>query len=139
MKCLITLFFDKNFVRFVLVGIVNTLFGTGIMFLFYNVFNLGYWVSSFSNYFFGSILSYFLNKYFTFRTKEKSWREIVVWVVNISVCYLIAYGVAKPLMLWFLAECSQVVQENIAMLVGMCLFVSLNYIGQRIIVFKKKN
>ncbi len=138
MKRLFALFFDKTFIRFVLVGIVNTLFGTGIMFLFYNVFHLGYWVSSFSNYFFGSILSYFLNKYFTFRAKEKSWREIVLFVVNISVCYLIAYGVAKPLMLWLLADCSQVVQENIAMLVGMCLFVALNYIGQRVWVFGKR-
>lgn len=30
----------------------------------------------------------------------------------------------------------QQVQENIAMLVGMCLFVGLNYIGQRFFVFK---
>ncbi len=135
LKRLFAFFCDKTFVRFVLVGIVNTLFGTGIMFLFYNVFHLGYWVSSFSNYFFGSILSYFLNKYFTFQAQGKSWREILLFVVNISVCYLIAYGVAKPLMLWLLADCSIAVQENIAMLVGMCLFVALNYIGQRVWVF----
>ncbi len=138
MKRLFLFFYDKTFVRFVLVGIVNTLFGTGIMFLFYNVFHLGYWVSSFSNYFFGSILSYFLNKYFTFQAKGKSWREIVLFIVNISVCYLIAYGVAKPLMLWLLSGATQVIQENIAMLMGMCLFVALNYIGQRVWVFGKK-
>ena len=33
---------DKTFWKFILVGVVNTLFGTGIMFLFYNVFHLGY-------------------------------------------------------------------------------------------------
>ena len=35
-------FFDKIFWKFILVGIVNTLFGTTIMFVFYNVFHLGY-------------------------------------------------------------------------------------------------
>ncbi|MBR5260556.1 MAG: GtrA family protein, partial [Oscillospiraceae bacterium] len=60
-------FLDKTFLRFVAVGVVNTLFGSGIMFLFYNVFHFGYWISSASNYVFGSILSYFLNKHFTFR------------------------------------------------------------------------
>ena len=58
---------DPTVYRFILVGIVNTLFGTAIMFVFYNVFHLSYWISSASNYFFGSILSYFLNKSFTFR------------------------------------------------------------------------
>ena len=70
MKRLIAKFADKTFVRFVLVGVINTLFGSAIMFVFYNVFHLSYWLSSASNYFFGSILSYFLNKYYTFRYKS---------------------------------------------------------------------
>ncbi len=43
--------FDSTAVRFVLVGIVNTLFGAGIMFVFYNCLHLNYWLSSASNYF----------------------------------------------------------------------------------------
>ena len=57
MKQLIGKFFDRTFWKFILVGIANTLFGTGIMFVFYNVLHLSYWISSASNYFFGSILS----------------------------------------------------------------------------------
>ena len=53
------------------------------------------------------------------------------------MCYLVAYGVAKPLILLILSDYSIKVQENIAMFVGMCLFVGLNYIGQRFFVFKK--
>jgi putative flippase GtrA len=37
---------DSTVYRFILVGIVNTLFGTAIMFVFYNVFHLSYWLSS---------------------------------------------------------------------------------------------
>ena len=97
MRELIKKFADKTFLRFVLVGVINTVFGTAIMFVFYNVFGLSYWLSSASNYFFGSILSYFLNKYFTFQYKKRDWKVVVRFAVNVSVCYLIAYGIAKPL------------------------------------------
>lgn len=68
---------DKTFLKFILVGIINTLFGTAIMFSFYNIFHFNYWISSGANYFFGSILSYFLNKYFTFEYKGNNIKTIV--------------------------------------------------------------
>ena len=128
---------DSTVVRFVLVGAVNTLFGAGIMFIFYNCLHLSYWLSSASNYFFGSILSYFLNKYFTFRRTERSAKYIVRFVINISVCYFAAYSVAKPLITQLLASASVTAQENIAMLAGMVIFTALNYFGQKLFAFKK--
>ena len=128
-------FFDASFLRFVLVGIINTVVGTAIMFVFYNVFHLGYWFSSASNYVLASILSYFLNKYYTFRSKGDDWRSVLRFVLNISVCYLLAYGIAKPLMAWVLSGATQTIQENVAMLTGMVLFVVFNYTGQKFIVF----
>lgn len=135
MKDFIARFFDRTFWKFILVGVANTLFGTGIMFLFYNVFHLSYWLSSASNYVFGSVLSYFLNKYFTFRSKEKDVKTVVRFIVNISICYLVAYGAAKPLVAAILANLGEQAQGNIAMLVGMGFFVLLNYCGQRFFVF----
>ena len=55
--------------RFLLVGVVNTLIGAGLMFLLYNVANCSYWLSSAVNYVVGGIVSFFLNKYFTFENK----------------------------------------------------------------------
>ncbi len=138
MKDLIKRFADKTFLRFVLVGIVNTIFGTAIMFVFYNVFGLSYWLSSASNYFFGSILSYFLNKYFTFRYKKRDWKVVMRFVVNIGACYLIAYGIAKPLIAALMSGFAVSIQENVAMVCGMGLFVVLNYLGQRFFAFKKE-
>lgn len=129
---------DKTFWKFILVGIINTLFGTGIMFLFYNVFHFGYWISSASNYVLGSILSYFLNKYFTFQNKGRSVKVLLAFALNISVCYLIAYGLAKPVMRLLLSGMSITVQDNVAMLAGMCVFVGLNYLGQRFFVFRER-
>lgn len=130
--------FDETFWKFIIVGIINTIFGTAIMFIFYNCFSLNYWVSSAANYVLGSILSYFLNKYFTFKNREKGWKPLLRFAINISVCYLIAYGIAKPLVAYILHSQSKSVQENGAMLVGMCLFVILNYLGQRFFAFRKK-
>ncbi len=130
-------FLDKTFWKFILVGVVNTLFGTAIMFVFYNVLHLSYWISSASNYFFGSILSYFLNKHFTFQNKSRSPKVVLRFILNITVCYGIAYGLAKPLVRWILRGFSVKVQDNLAMLVGMGLFVILNYIGQRFFAFKE--
>ena len=87
---------DKTTIKFILVGIVNTLVGTGVMFLMYNLLHASYWISSASNYIIGSIVSYVLNKYFTFQNNEKSFAMIIKFVINISICYLAAYGVAKP-------------------------------------------
>ena len=124
--------------KFILVGIVNTLVGTGVMFLLYNVFHTGYWIASASNYIVGSVVSYFLNKYFTFQNKEKAVRMVILFILNISICYLLAYGLAKPCAMALLSGVSQGIQENVAMLIGMGLFIILNYFGQRFLVFKKK-
>ncbi len=128
---------DKTFLKFILVGAVNTLVGTAVMFLCYNALHCSYWFSSAMNYVIGSIVSYFLNKYFTFQFKERSWKIVAKFIVNIAICYLIAYGVAKPLVAHLLAGQTVTIQENGAMLVGMGLFVLLNYIGQRFFAFKK--
>ena len=85
----------------------------------------------------GSIVSYFLNKYFTFQSKEKSWKQISKFVLNITVCYLLAYGMAKPLVSFVLSGFDEKIQGNVSMLFGMGFFVVLNYLGQRLFVFKK--
>lgn len=129
---------DKTFIKFVFVGCINTLVGTAVMFLSYNWIGLGYWISSALNYIVGSIISYFLNKYYTFQNKEKSLKIIVKFIINITICYGIAYGLAKPFVAHILSSQAKMIQENVAMLVGMGLFVILNYIGQRFTVFNEE-
>ena len=129
---------DKTTIKFLIVGVINTLVGTLVMFLSYNLLGLGYWISSAANYIVGSIVSYFLNKYFTFQSKEKSAKQILRFAANICVCYFVAYGVAKPVVYRILDGCSVTIRDNGAMLFGMCLFVGLNYLGQRFFVFREK-
>ena len=119
-------------------GIVNTIVGTTVMFLAYNWLGFGYWVSSALNYIIGSIVSFVLNKYFTFQNKERSLRQVWLFIVNIAACYLLAYGLAKPLVYALTSELSVKVADNLSMGLGMILFVALNYAGQRFVVFASK-
>ena len=63
--------------------------------------------------------------------------QAVRFAVNVAACWLLAYGLAKPLVLQLLAGRSLWLQENAAMLVGMCLYTALNYLGQRFFAFRK--
>jgi putative flippase GtrA len=106
------------------------------MFALYNLFNVNYWAASATNYIVGSTVSFFLNKYFTFAVKTWSAFMVAAFIVNIAVCYFVAYGLAKPAMNYLLRYSPVKLRENAAMIAGMCLFTGMNYIGQRLVVFK---
>lgn len=127
----------STLVRFFLVGIINTVFGYAIMFTFYNLLGLNYWISSASNYFFGSILSFFLNSKYTFRS-SRNWKTAIRFFFNIALCYLIAYGFAKPFAKWLLNGQTEHIVENVAMVVGSVVYVTLNYFSQKYLTFRKR-
>ena len=63
---------------------------------------------------------------------------MVRFIVNIALCYLIAYGGAQPIVKAVFSNAEVALRDNIAMLCGMGLFVILNYVGQRFFVFSNK-
>ena len=132
----------RQLFKFGLVGILNTVVGTMVMFFAFNVLNMGYWFSSAMNYIVGSILSYFLNKYFTFGSEKRSKREVIRFLVNIALCYLLAYGLAQPIVKKLIVamdiSLKERILEQVAMIFGMCFFVVLNFLGQKLFVFKDK-
>ncbi len=132
---------SKPFLKFLLVGVLNTIIGTTIMLVSYNIFHLGYWLSSALDYSLASIVSYFLNKRFTFQYKGGTWGSLARFVINIAACYFIAFGLARPLVKYILLMFSWSldisVLENIAMLLGTGLFVIINFLGQRFFAFKE--
>ena len=138
MRRIISSFFDATFLKFMLVGVVNTLVGTAIMFFCFNVLAWSYWISSALNYMVGSIVSYLLNKRYTFQKKGHDWHTVWKFIVNVSVCYVLAYGLAKPFVAWLLSGVTTNIQGNAALFVGMVLFVGFNYIGQRFWAFSTR-
>lgn len=119
--------------KFIMVRVINFIVGTSVMYLSYNLLGMSYWMSSAVKYIVGIIVSYFLNKYFTFQFKGQSLKAVIAFIINISVCYLITYVAANKV----LESYGQRLRDDVAMLIGMCLFVVLSYFGQGVVVFKK--
>ena len=107
------------------------------MFVFYNYLGVSYWGSSAANYIFGSILSYYLNKKFTFPNKLLGIKILLKFIVDICICYFVAYGIAKPIIRYIIINYDKKIQENMAIIIGMILFVMFNYIGQRFLYLKR--
>lgn len=124
--------------HFGMVGVANTILGWGIMAILYNLIHMNYWLSSGISYFIGSIFSYHANGKLTFKVENKDkwlpWR----FAINIIVCYLVAFSVAQPLVKYVLASRPVVIVDNVAMILGMCIFIVMNFFGQKLFVFRKR-
>lgn len=131
--------FDQTAVKFLLVGVVNTLVGSAVMFLLYNLAGCPYWPSVCANYLCGGVVSYFLNKHFTFQNRERSWAQVGRFVLTVAVCMLFAYGLARPAVRWALSGAGERLQENGAMVVGIGLYTLLNYFGQKFFAFRARD
>jgi putative flippase GtrA len=128
---------DRILLKFLLAGLINTVVGSGLMFVMYNIFGMGYWTSSAANYIMGSILSFFLNKYWTFNVRKWSMYIVAAFIVTIAISYFLAYKITRTALYFLLVDHPSKTRDNVALFTGMCLFTGLNYIGQRFIVFKK--
>ena len=76
---------DKRLFKFLIVGMINTLVGTAIMFGAYNILGCSYWVSSAANYILASILSYVLNKKFTFEHEGDLTKSGIRFIINATL------------------------------------------------------
>ena len=128
--------FDVSMLKFLLVGVGNTLLSTVLMFA---LEGLGYWPSTAIAYVAGAVLSFFLNRRFTFHSEETLGRSAVKFALNVAVCYVLGYGLARGLMgiLAPWSPLSPLWWERLSKLVGMGLYTVLNSFGQRFFAFRK--
>ncbi len=127
---------DSSIPKFLLVGVGNTLLSAVLMFL---LEGLGYWPSTAIAYVAGAVMSFFLNRKFTFHSDEDFARSALKFAVNVAVCYVLAYSIAQPLGGWILGAMGLegIWLERLTKLGGMGLYTILNYFGQRFFAFKK--
>lgn len=128
--------FDKSFILFVFTGVVNTLISVILMFL---LENLGYFKSTVTAYIAGGLVSFFLNRYVTFKYKGSFLKSLLKFTVNIALCFTLAYSLALPTVSLALSftNVSSLWQERISKLFGMGLYTVINYLGQKFFTFKE--
>ena len=101
-RLIVKLYKDKR-VRFLLVGCLNTLVGTGTTLLVYfamgyglfeqsNISTMQTFIATIVGYAVGTVHSYLWNKFFTFKSKEKSFAEFLRFVIVCVVQYVVNYG-----------------------------------------------
>jgi putative flippase GtrA len=131
----------KQFVKFFIVGIVNT----GLDFILFNFLiwltkiYQGEWLGllNFIAFSLATINSYFLNKFWTFKKKESSsflkffLISLIGCAINTSIVYYIATFVSP------FFNVSQLLWVNIAKLLAILISMCWNFIGYKFWVFQK--
>lgn len=131
---------DASIPKFLLVGVGNTLLSMVIMFLLRDLAGFSYWGSTAPAYLLGAVMSFFLNRSFTFRSQEVIWKAALKFAMNVVVCYLIGNSLARPAAQALLSGTTLSADwvERSSMLLGMVLYTGLNYLGQRFFAFRSR-
>jgi putative flippase GtrA len=127
----------NSFIRFLLVGIINTFVGLGIIFFLLNALHLTYWLSTFIGNSAGACISYWLNRSYTFNSRVSVQRGLPRFLTIILICYFGSYFFSEKLLVWInqFHFVSTSLEQNGAVLVGSVLYTVSNYIGQKYFVF----
>ena len=134
----IKMLFDKVFLKFFLVGVINTIVGYAIMFVLHNAAHMSYWFSSGCGYYLSAVLGFFLNKHFTFTVKQWSVFLVISYIVTIVVSYYFPYWIADYIVRIIFLNSTEIFRGNVALVMGTCIAAAVSYFGQRFVVFRKK-
>jgi putative flippase GtrA len=129
-----------SFIRFLLVGIVNTIVGLSTIFVMFYVFHFSYWIATLIGNVVGAFVSYVLNKSFTFRSSQSVRKTILPFFIVMFACYFVSYFIGKEVA-YFLFELVSIPflsADDTAILLGSGLYTITNYFGQKQFVFSYK-
>ncbi len=140
----------SQFVKFVIVGVMNTL----VDFIVFQVCNLVFgwlYLAQAMGYLFGVTNSYLLNSGWTFRdSRTRSVREIVSFFIVNTVTLCVSFGVIwlckNPLGVsdawvsaWLPSFLSGFIKgDTVCKLISLPITIVLNFVGNRLLVFNKK-
>ncbi|RDU56684.1 GtrA family protein [Helicobacter sp. MIT 99-5507] len=120
---------DSKFVRYLIIGVFNTAIGYGIIFILM-AFLVIPEIANIIGYIIGIIISYVLNKIYTFRTKTKSKKEFFRFVICMICSYLINFIVLVILYRNF------GVDKYIATIIASVFYTISGYIFSKYFAFK---
>lgn len=128
-----------EFLRFMLVGCINTATGLTVTFGAMHGLGCSYWLSALAGLVAGGLTSFTLNRRFTFRgynVKNGAWLRFAALTAS---CYLFAYSISYRLSAWLLEPLALQTERtgDLAVLLGMAIYNALNYLGQKHYVFRE--
>lgn len=145
---------SKEFLKYCLVGIINTFVGISTAYICLNIFLLTYIESIIMAYITGISVSFVLNKLFTFKDKNENYlKQFFKFVIIMLPSYAISYTLG-----WFLARHIHFAKltpiyiklfdyfgvpeyklvDNSAVLISMILYLILGFSLNKFLVFERK-
>lgn len=141
--------FDKAFILYCIIGILNFIVCTTIMFLLYNLGICSEKVAPLVNYGLGGLIWYFSCLKLIFPGQKQTVGLVVRFILEIIVCYVLCYYWLAPPIYNMLSEIEgfrtaftflmhlpeEQFAANCNMAIGAMLYAVVNYFGQRYVVF----
>lgn len=119
----------KQLLRFAAVGVVNTALGYAVIFACMYLVGLGAVTSNVIGYAVGLIVSYLLNRSFTFRSAAPPRREIIRFVA----IFLLAYLANLATLVLLIRHAG--VHEGVAQLIAGVVYFALSFVLNKYYVF----
>ncbi len=79
---------SNSFIKYGLIGVINTIFGYGIIFILI-YFGVVAEISNFLGYFFGFFLSYYLNKKYNFKSTRSHKEDLPKFIAGMGIAYIL--------------------------------------------------
>ena len=116
------------FVRYLLIGIINTIVGFGTIFLLMYI-GVNPYVSNICGYALGITVSYLLNKRFNFRSKRTHKVAYPRFLLSVLTAYCVNFGVL------FVTYSVLGINKYISQIISGSFYVGIAFLGSRYIAF----
>jgi len=130
---------DGKLLKFLGLGLLNTLLSAVLMFGIFNLTRFGYWPASAIAYIAGALFGFVMSKVWVFEDKGNTLNAAIRFFGAVSACYVFSFGISKPLVHWVLAGAGVSPRgiDQLAMGCAMVLYTVANYLLQRLFVFQE--
>lgn len=134
----------RQFMRYIVVGVLNTLVTLAVIFLCKSLLDVNIWVSNALGYVAGVLNSFVWNKLWVFQSGSKAYRsEALRFMIGFLMCYALQFVVTWLLNsmlggleidLWF----TVISGYGVATLIGMVVYTLGNFVYNRAVTFKNQ-
>jgi putative flippase GtrA len=117
--------------KYSIVGIFNTVFGLGVIYLLFNLFHCNYILSNIGGYAVGLINGFIWNKKWTFGSRRHYFKEIIPYLSVFGISYAV-----NLIVVVFFVEALKV-HPNIAQILGIAAYSMTNFMVNKYWTFAK--
>ena len=123
--------FVNQSLRFVLVGVLNTIIGAGLFSLLYYFFKFHYLPSNIISTLIALINSFICNKLWTFKKKEFQKREVVLFIIVFAV----SFGIQNAILIFLNEKCGM--KGFPPYVIASVIYTIIGFLGNKYMSFRR--